>query len=214
MQHTLRQWSATLALIALTCSTGAMADTVTPTSYTFDQSTACGSWCYHDPSRTKLTDGVIGNAGWAANAGSEWVGWVYQPLVNIDFSFASVSSIGSVSIGSTQDYLGDVALPTFSVSAFESGNWVLKGTLVNPPSSANDNSPYSTAPHSFYTLSNLDITSNKVRVSVSANGPWSFVDEVRFTGNVSAVPEPETYAMFLAGLGLLGAVARRKAKKG
>jgi hypothetical protein len=28
--------------------------------------------------------------------------------------------------------------------------------------------------------------------------------------NVSAVPEPETYAMLLAGLGLLGAVARRK----
>ncbi|SCY29970.1 PEP-CTERM protein-sorting domain-containing protein [Nitrosospira sp. Nl5] len=28
--------------------------------------------------------------------------------------------------------------------------------------------------------------------------------------NVSAVPEPETYAMLLAGLGLLGAMARRK----
>lgn len=30
---------------------------------------------------------------------------------------------------------------------------------------------------------------------------------------VSAVPEPETYAMFLAGLGLMGAVARRRASK-
>jgi hypothetical protein len=30
--------------------------------------------------------------------------------------------------------------------------------------------------------------------------------------SVTAVPEPETYAMFLAGLGLLGAIARRKRK--
>lgn len=34
------------------------------------------------------------------------------------------------------------------------------------------------------------------------------IDNIQF--NVSAVPEPETFAMLLAGLGLLGAVARRK----
>ncbi len=33
------------------------------------------------------------------------------------------------------------------------------------------------------------------------------------TLNVSAVPEPETYGMLLAGLGLVGFAARRKAKK-
>ncbi len=30
---------------------------------------------------------------------------------------------------------------------------------------------------------------------------------------VSAVPEPETYAMLLAGLGLVGAIARRRKSK-
>jgi hypothetical protein len=30
---------------------------------------------------------------------------------------------------------------------------------------------------------------------------------------VAAVPEPETYAMLLAGLGLMGAIARRRNKK-
>jgi hypothetical protein len=30
------------------------------------------------------------------------------------------------------------------------------------------------------------------------------------TANVVAVPEPETYAMFMAGLGIMGAVARRR----
>ena len=28
--------------------------------------------------------------------------------------------------------------------------------------------------------------------------------------NVTAVPEPETYAMFMAGLGLMGFIARRR----
>lgn len=37
------------------------------------------------------------------------------------------------------------------------------------------------------------------------------VDNLSF--NVTAVPEPETYAMFLAGLGLMGAVARRRQQK-
>lgn len=37
-------------------------------------------------------------------------------------------------------------------------------------------------------------------------------DNVSITG-VSAVPEPESYAMLLAGLGLMGALARRKAKQ-
>ncbi len=32
-------------------------------------------------------------------------------------------------------------------------------------------------------------------------------------GFAAAVPEPETYAMLLAGLGLMGTIARRRAKK-
>lgn len=37
-------------------------------------------------------------------------------------------------------------------------------------------------------------------------------DNVSISG-VSAVPEPESYAMLLAGIGLMGALARRKARK-
>lgn len=33
-------------------------------------------------------------------------------------------------------------------------------------------------------------------------------------GNVVAVPEPESYAMFLAGLGIMGLVARRRQRQG
>jgi hypothetical protein len=41
------------------------------------------------------------------------------------------------------------------------------------------------------------------------------LDTVSFAVTVSAVPEPESYAMLLAGLGLIGTIARRrKAKQG
>jgi hypothetical protein len=40
------------------------------------------------------------------------------------------------------------------------------------------------------------------------------LDNVSLTvANVAAVPEPESYAMLLAGLGVMGAVARRRSKK-
>lgn len=40
---------------------------------------------------------------------------------------------------------------------------------------------------------------------------YATLDTASFAVSISAVPEPETYAMLLAGLGLVGAVARRRA---
>jgi len=49
------------------------------------------------------------------------------------------------------------------------------------------------------------ITFDEIRVSVGGDGQM-LIDNLQ----VTAVPEPETYAMLLAGLGLLGFMARRR----
>lgn len=51
--------------------------------------------------------------------------------------------------------------------------------------------------------------------ALSSEGTSAATTLARWTPSalISAVPEPETYAMFLAGLGLLGAVSRRSKQK-
>lgn len=70
-------------------------------------------------------------------------------------------------------------------------------------------------------LQTWDTTSAQVNVgsfvdfAISANGS-DVGDSTRFTAQgfvVSSVPEPESYAMLLAGMGVVGAIARRRNRK-
>ena len=57
------------------------------------------------------------------------------------------------------------------------------------------------------------VTTSAFRIrSVGGDGYYS-VSEFQANGTIAAVPEPETYSMLLAGLGLLGFAARRNPKK-
>lgn len=184
----------------------AQASPIAPTGYDFDQPTSCGTWCYHDANKTKLTDGVVGNAGWALNAGQEWAGWAYQSTVNITFDFAGSFLLDSISIGTTQDNLWDVVLPSFLITAYKDGVVTWFDGIINNPSSANDNSPYSSAPHSVFTYSyaGLNVYADKVVVTALAQGPWIFIDEVSFTqGQSTNVPEPSAALLMLLGLAVL-----------
>jgi hypothetical protein len=54
------------------------------------------------------------------------------------------------------------------------------------------------------------VTTSAFRIRSSGGDGYYSVSEFQANGSIAAVPEPETYAMLLAGLGLLGSMARRK----
>ena len=57
---------------------------------------------------------------------------------------------------------------------------------------------------------NTNAPSSLYATNLSLNGQNSFESSGNGTLNIVAVPEPETYAMMLAGLGVLGIAARRR----
>jgi hypothetical protein len=191
--------TALFAAIALATPLSAVA--VTPLSYTVDQATSCGTYCYHDGTGRKLIDGVTGYAGWAVDSALPWVGWVDKPVVHIDFDFGSTVHVTAVQVGSTQDNLGDVVLPSIDVAAWNGSAWVPVATLDVPESAVNDRPNYGgdTSPHAWLALTGLSFDAQKVRVTArqSLDGPWTFIDEVQF--NAAAVPEPATWALMAAG---------------
>jgi hypothetical protein len=197
------------------------ASEIVPVSYTFDKPTGTGTYSYYDgsshtsPSFTELTDGKYGREGWTLDLGSghaaEWVGWYQTPVVNIDFSFEAPVAIDSIQVGTTQDKVFDVVLPSLSVSYWTGSSWVQAASLTVPENTANNRSDSSTLPHGFLTLSNLGITASKVRVTAkhSLDGPWTFMDEVDIYGS-APVPEPASLPLTLLGLGVVAGALRMR----
>lgn len=153
---------------------------ILPISYSFDKITDVGTYQYHDWTQKQLIDGNYGVAPWSADLGNghayEWVGWSNDEIVNIDFDFSEITKIGRIEIGTVQDNLDDVVLPSVDIYSGEPGNWTLVESLVIPESSSNNNT-YRT-----YEFDYLGLNTRYVRVTLkhSFNGPWTFVDEVDF----------------------------------
>lgn len=150
-----------------------------------------------------LTDGLITAGNWydvenSAGTGP-YVGWRSSVLPagpEITFHFASSVSISAIRIHADDSAgVGGVSLPS-SVS-FNGGTPI----LVTDPDAGS-------AP-SWLEFAGLSLSGNSVQVKFGYGNEWVFVDEVQFIGSV---PEPETYAMMLAGLGLLAVAARTKSR--
>ncbi|MYM24663.1 PEPxxWA-CTERM sorting domain-containing protein [Duganella sp. FT135W] len=131
--------------------------------------------------------------GWGQMAG----GTIFQDLATVAGNTYTVNfSYGAIS-GS--------ALQTMTVEA-SSGLAVLGSLDVS--AYGNHNQASLVSPYSFTFVANSSSTKLLFRdTSVNTDSTDGMVDLVSVTG---AVPEPETYAMLLAGLGLVGFAARRR----
>jgi hypothetical protein len=97
------------------------------------------------------------------------------------------------------------------VFAWLGGSWQSVQTLTTPEDAGNDVDNNSAAPHGFLSLTGLGITADRIRVQArhSADGPWTFVDEVDFH---APVPEPGVAWLVGAALPVLWAARRSGAR--
>lgn len=130
------------------------------------------------------------------------------------------------------DYL--IGLPDISVSKVDGGAFSLKGfdlaewdntrtasislTTAGPSGTTTQILPLSIFSNNLITAGNdfshfsLSGYDNVVSFTLTGNVSWAFIamDNLEVA---AAIPEPETYVMMLAGLGLLGLTARRRRQK-
>ncbi|MFT5531821.1 MAG: hypothetical protein ACI802_000037 [Candidatus Paceibacteria bacterium] len=99
-----------------------------------------------------------------------------------------------------------IAILSFDYSAnagYQSAIW--NGAILNTVNAPSDLQHYSF---------NVTATGNDMLTFLGQNLPaYNRLSNVSLTAGVTAVPEPETYAMMIAGLALMGFVARRKSNK-
>lgn len=142
--------------------------------------------------------------------------------VRADYTIQTVSGFGmygcwnvgdcgdNTSIGFNFRYLWDYLGPetfTFTTAVhglgFDYGNPVCCSSGAKPI--INGESP--STDHGFFGIIS-DVALTTYTVDQSREGAYMLIDNVTY--GAAAVPEPETYALMLAGLGVLGFVARRR----
>ena len=146
-----------------------------------------------------MTDGVVAAQPWnlvenGAGTGP-YVGWVIGVTANpvVTFNFAGNPLITPLSIHVDNTLFGGVNAPA---SILIDG---INTALTAPPSGT----------IGWINFTGLNLTGNSHTIQFNQMpGRWVFVSEVTFAGSV--VPEPASWAMMIAGFGLVGAAMRQR----
>lgn len=145
---------------------------------------------------------LAGGASAAVDVKNPGFGWTYSPITY------SHSAMGASASASLALYAYDVDYAAGERDLVEgwdaaTSSWLSLGYLTGA------NGIYSTSTFSLM-AGLLDDVATGLQVRVSPNSGWA-VDTIQSTlTTTAAVPEAETYALFAAGLGVLGWIGRRR----
>lgn len=153
---------------------------------------------------TAATAAVLAGASLSANAAT---GTIYAPPAGASFSDLVV---GSIYVSSLSDLVGNF----FGASAVTYGPFTLTlGSVTFTSGTVGTLSGDLDPTAAGFSFKNVAIGNYIVKATGYVTGgqlPGTSLVAANYT--VTPVPEPESYALFLAGLGLVGTIARRRMK--
>jgi len=215
-----------IAMLALCGTTAAGAATQTTDygsfSVSYDNSTIFGA-----PSLSFSSSGGVAGFGWIVPNSVSLVSLGGNEVAVFDLPSFTITANNGFTLSGLNASFGNLSYVEFGdvttnvvASAMVSlnggpaaafgGNVAKVSTLSSPNFNQGYFGDSSSLPGSFTSLSishaSLTLSSSGLGMSSIAAQPQN---ELKFSLIAAAVPEPESYAMLLAGLGLIGAVARR-----
>lgn len=136
-------------------------------------------------------------------------GGTFSGVVTFADDYSSYHAVTGTLVGGTNSYnsvMSWVWNPTsnFSTGANNFSNWLMDGT---------QGGGFTKYIQFAYNYTNAPVLAFTSGVSYGGKDNYINYSDAMVSGSIAAVPEPETYALMLAGLGLMGAVARRRSAK-
>ena len=136
-------------------------------------------------------------------------GGTFAGVVTFANDYSNYHAVTGTLLGGTNSYNSAISWVWYAGNNCSTGtnnfsSWLMDGTNVG------DFSHFIQFAYNYTNAPVLAFTSG-----VSINGFDNYVNytDPMVSGSIASVPEPETYALMLAGLGLMGAVARRRSAK-
>lgn len=125
----------------------------------------------------------------------------------ISFSDQGVASFKSLAFTGTGPFSQSFTFDNLAAGVYDiSGD--ISGTYVSFDNITLDREKWTTITSGKFSFGYVEYTgSAPLSLTVSGSNTNS---SGNFSGSVSAIPEPETFAMLLAGLGLIGTIGRRR----